>query len=65
MVLHVIPGREIGVAVRLRRVSLGALRFVRRRLMVSGPVGQLGRAMMPRRALVMVRGLAVMLCWTV
>lgn len=64
MMLQMILGGQTGVMFRLPGMSLGTLGFVRGRLVVAGSIGLLGCPMMPRGALVMLRGVAVMLCGT-
>jgi DNA polymerase III alpha subunit len=62
VVLHVLLGGLLGVVRRLQRVPARALCLVRGGLVIAGSVRQLRRAMMLRGALVVIRGLAVMLC---
>ena len=50
---------------RLDRMTLSHLRFVRCGLMVTGPIGIFRSAVMLRGTFVMVRGLAVMFCWII
>jgi len=62
VVRHVLLRGLVGMLVHLRRMPARALCLVGRRLVVARTVRLLGRAVVFRRALVMGRGLTVVLC---